>query len=454
MFKTLQNLLYIFQLEEYDSFRFLQWVKKRKKFKDLEKKKKLNWTLKARTLFVLSLIFNLFTLGKNPASALTLASYALFPFEEMVKIIFVSLAKIKIRKMKNLKVVGITGSFGKTSTKEILAQVLETRFKVLKTPQSYNTPLGIAKVILKSLSKEHEIFIVEMGAYKTGEIKTLCKIVKPAIGILTGITKQHLERFGDLKNIILAKFELIQALPESGLAIVNFDSQPCQNSAAKIKTPVIFYGTAKKPKKGNFLIAQDIKLAHDKTNFTLLTNLDEKANLTKMETNLLGRHNIINILASATTALSLKIDIQEIKGAVKSLTPIPHRLEITKRGETIIVDDAYNANPEGVKAAMEILGLFKNKPKVIVTPGLIELGNKQFEENFKMGKLIGETGDFVIIVGRTNKKALVSGAAQHKKVDDNLFWVPNLDEATKKIQELALFSAVILFENDLPDQYQ
>lgn len=454
MLTDLRNLLYIFQLEEYQPDRFLAWVKKHKPSKNLEKKKKLDWTLKATTLFPLASVFNLLTLGKKPALVLVLASRCLSPFEAMAKTILVFLAKAKLRQRKTLTVIGVTGSFGKTSTKEILAQILETRFKVLKTPQSYNTPLGVAKIILKSLSLKHEVFIVEMGAYKTGEIKTLCRLVKPTIGILTGVTKQHLERFKTLENIIAAKSELIQSLPKEGIAVINFDNEPARKAAQKTTAPVIFYSVSQKPKKEKFVAANQIKLAQDKTQFTLATNLDKKANSLNLKTSLLGKHSVGNILAAITVALELKTEAEDVKKAVQNLAPISHRLEIIKQGETVVIDDGYNANPEGVKAAMEVLQLFKDKPKIVVTPGLIELAGQQFKENLKMGQLIAQTADFVIVVGRTNKKALISGASKHKKVDDNLFWVPNLDEATKKIQELALSPSVILFENDLPDQYE
>lgn len=454
MLETLRNLLYIFQLEEYNSSRFLQWAKTHKKFKELEKKKKLNWTLKARLLFVLGLVFNLLTLGKKPVFALILASFFLSPFEGFAKITLVSLARIKMRRMKNLKVIGITGSFGKTSTKEILAQILEKKLKVLKTPQNYNTPLGIAKIILKNLSKEHEVFIVEMGAYKKGEIKKLCSIAKPNIGILTGITQQHLERFKTLKNIILAKSELIQSLPKKGTAVINLDSHPCQKLAEKIKIPAICYSTSQKLQTGNFIAAQNINLTRGGTSFILITNLNKKAHHAQIDTPLLGKQNVSNILASLAVALRLGLGFQDIKEAVANLTPIPHRLEVIKKDNTIIINDTYSANPAGIKAALEVLSLFKDRPKVIITPGLVELGSEQFKENFKMGKLIGRASDFVIVVGKTNKKALISGASSFKNIEEDLFGVPNLEEATKKLQELGLSAPVILFENDLPDQYQ
>lgn len=454
MVEAIQNLLYVFQLEEYNRPRFLHWAKTHKKLKGLKKKKKLNWTLKAKVLFLLGLVFNLLTLGKKPAHALMVASLVLSPFEGFIKMILVTLAKIKIRRTSHLKVIGITGSFGKTSTKEILASILEKKFKVLKTPQSYNTPLGIAKVVLRNLSLHHEIFLVEMGAYRIGEIKALCQFVRPTLGILTGITKQHLERFKKFKNIILAKSELIQSLPENGLAIINLDNDPASRVAQKTTAPLIFYGTNQKPSKGRFIIATKIKLKENKTQFTLSTNINKKANSLNLETPLLGKGSISNILAAIAVALELKMKVKDIKKAVENLAPIPHRLQIIKKGNAIVIDDAYNANPEGVRAAMEVLGLFKDRLKVVVTPGLVELGDEQYKENFKVGKFVGKNCDFVIIVGRTNKKALISGASKYKKVNGGLFWVPNLDEATKRIQELALPSSVILFENDLPDQYQ
>lgn len=452
MDEVLKNLLYILQLEEYNLSRFLEWTKKHKKRKHLERKKKIVWTPKARVIFLLSFVFNLLTMKRKPVLAIQLATSFLKPAEILTRIFFSQLAKIKLKRKRGIIVIGITGSFGKTSTKEILYQILKRKYKVLKTPRSYNTPLGIAQIILKKLKKEHQIFLVEMGAYKIGEIRQLCNLTRPTMGILTGITLQHLERFKKAENIIKAKFELPASLPKDGLCLVNIDSLP-QNQHPPLPQETIFYGIEKKSKSGKFILGKDINLYPTKTTFLTETNIAEQLDGERFETPLLGRHSVLNILPGIILGFFLQIELTKIKEAVKNLHPIPHRLEIIKKGGNIIIDDSYSANPEGVKSAFSLLALFRGRTKVIITPGLIELGEKQFEENLKVGEMAGQKADYVIFVGQTNKKPLLKGGEKFKKLGVNLFWVPNLQKAVEKLQEISLPKAVILFENDLPDQY-
>ena len=451
MIKTLKNLLYILQLEEYNLLRFLKWTKKHKKRRGLERKGHLVWTPKAKVLFLLSLFFNSLLLNKNPVLALQLATLTLAPLENIVKIFLTKLAEIKLKRRKDLTVIGITGSFGKTSTKEILSQILSQKYPVLKTPKSYNTPLGIAQIVLKRLNKKHKVFIVEMGAYKIGEIKAICSFVKPKIGILTGLGPQHLERFGSLENIRKAKLELAYSLPKEGTLLINSDSFPLEK-IPQIKK-VIFYGIEKKKKRRNYIFAKNIHLRTEKTTFVLETNLSQALDKKRIVTPLLGKHNVLNILPAIALGILFKIPPFQIQNVVKNLSFVSHRLEIIKRGKNIIIDDTYNANPKGVKSAFSLLSLFSPKIKVIITPGLVELGEKQFAENLKVGELAGQTADYVIFVGKTNKEALIRGAEKFKKMEVNLFWVPTLQKAVEKLQELALPETVILFENDLPDQY-
>ncbi|MBU2462326.1 UDP-N-acetylmuramoyl-tripeptide--D-alanyl-D-alanine ligase, partial [bacterium] len=328
------------------------------------------------------------------------------------------------------KVIGITGSYGKTSTKHILAHILSQKYKVLATPESYNTLMGICKVINNNLLPEHQIFIVEMGAYKRGDIKELCDLVKPEIGILTGIGLQHLERFGSVENIRKTKFELIESLPKDGIAILNSGCKYCQKFQPKVKT--IRYGGQEK----------GIRVSAEGLSFSV--------NGITFQTSLLGSHNLQNILSAIACARELKMTLEEIQRAVFSLPQIPHRLQLIKTPTSIIIDDAYNSNPVGAKEALFLLSQFSGR-KILVTPGMIELGEKEYEENRLFGEEAAKTCDVVILVGKKRTKAIADGLLSAGFSKDNLFVVKSLDEARDKLSQIR--GDVILFENDLPDNY-
>ena len=221
----LRNLLYLLQLEEYDLKRFSDWLKNNLGRVVLEKKKHIDWTTKARILFALANIFNVITLGNRPL-AIKISSRFLLPIDILAKNFLVFLAKRKINKMTGLTVIGITGSYGKTTTKDAVSHVLIHKYKTLKTEGNYNTPLGVAKTILKNLKQEHEIFVCEMAAYQAGNIKAISKLIKPKIGIITAIGPVHLERFGSEENILKTKLELIESLPPDGIGFLPKESEP------------------------------------------------------------------------------------------------------------------------------------------------------------------------------------------------------------------------------------
>lgn len=434
----IRNLLYLLQLEDYDLKRFDDWVKNNPSRVVLEKKKRIDWTLKARVLFVLANIFNVTTLG-NRQGAIKIALRFLSPIDSMAKNFLVFLANWKINKMPNLTVIGITGSYGKTTTKDALTHILTHKYKTLKTEGNYNTLLGIAKTILNSLYKNHEIFVCEMAAYKLGDIKTIAELVKPKIGIITGIGPMHLERFGSLENILKTKMELIESLPENGTGFL--------------------------PKE---LESQFIKYFHSSPptgNFPKGDNNGNKNIITKIEY-FSSKEDLFVIIGKL-----FGISEKEVLGYLKTAPQTPHRQQIIKTSSNItIIDDTYNSNPIGFLSALEIL---KNTPaqrKILVTPGMIELGVKQFELNKNVATRAAQVADYIIIVGETNKKALNKGVeewlnladrtnsledsyADNKEYNKRVFEVENLEMAKSKLSEITIPNSVILLENDLPDHY-
>ena len=414
----LRNLLYLLQLEEYDLNRFETWIKNNPNRIVSEIKKKIDWTIKAQMLYVLAMIFNVFTLGRK-ILAIKIALRFLLPVDNSAKKLLVFLASRKINKMTGLTIIGITGSYGKTTTKDAISHVLIHKYRTLKTKGNYNTLLGVAKTILKNLKPEHEIFVCEMAAYQIGDIKVTAELITPKIGIITAIGPMHLERFGSEENILKTKMELIESLPLNGAAFLP------QELEQKIK------------------------------------NLDIKS---KIEFFSSKEELLIKI------GKFFEMPEQEVLGRLKTAPQTPHRQQVIKTSADItIIDDTYNSNPIGFSSALELL---KNTPaqrRILVTPGMIELGNRQFELNKEAARNAAKIADYVIIVGETNKKPLSKGLREgfnlynrtsdledsyaDKEYNKRVFEVVDLEQAKLKLSELATPNSAILLENDLPDHY-
>ncbi|OGG26762.1 hypothetical protein A2960_01150 [Candidatus Gottesmanbacteria bacterium RIFCSPLOWO2_01_FULL_39_12b] len=297
----------------------------------------------------------------------------------LIKKIIVILAKRKIERTKNLIVIGITGSYGKTSTKEYLSTILSSRYKVLKTEGYNNTEVAVALTILKQLNSSHEVFIVEMGAYKKGEIKAICDIVHPQVGIITGINQQHLELFGTLEKTIAAKFELIKGLRKQGKAIFNLNNKYVRKmyeNAQIERKDLSVYGFSEKESYKVISIRPDC----------MIFELIYKKEKIKCQVNLYGEQNIENVIGASFTALLLGFSILEVKSAVKKLKPPIHTMRLFQgKNGRLFIDDTFNSNPDGVLAALKYLTLFRQKKYLVLTP-LIELG----KEALKIHEMIGE----------------------------------------------------------------
>lgn len=441
--KKLRILLYVLQLEEYDIERFKKWLNVHKCDVVVEQKRKLVWTNKSKVIYLLSLPFCAITTADK---ALILSTSAVKPFENFFKNLVIWFAILKLRRMNNLIVIGITGSYGKTSVKEILFHLLSSKFITLKTPESYNTILGVSKVVLKNLHADHQFFVVEMGMYGRGEIKRLCDTVNPQAGIVTSVGLSHLERVGSTENIFKAKSELILSLPKGGFAVFNCENELCEKMS-KIRSDLDICMAGLNKFNNNSVWASDVKTTKNGVSLTLHAGRGE----VKVICPILGRQNALNIVLASSVALHYGLSLTEIKIALASLPSIPHRLQLMEGlNHSIIIDDSYNANPESVKAALEVLKEFDSPTKIVVTPGMIELGDKQYDENKKYGKSLGKVASHTLIVGETNKKALVEGL---REVKANYLEVKDLKDATSRLSQIVVPDSVILFENDLTDQY-
>lgn len=367
------------------------------------------------------------------------------PIEKQVFRHFYKKASRKINEMNNLKVIGITGSYGKTSSKNILNDILSVKFNTCPSPKNYNTTNGLMLTINNYLDKFNDVFIAEMGAFRRGEIKELCDLVHPKYGILTKIGTAHMDSFGSQENIQKGKFELIESLGEDGIAILNRDDELQVSYKLKNKCKVIWIGIDNKDAD---VFATNIKQSNKGMTFDCIFKGDKTKY--KFETKLLGKANIYNILAGIALGYNLGISIDQLVFGVKKVRPVEHRLELKKYGNINIIDDAYNSNPVGSKMALEVLGLMPGK-KIIVTPGMIELGDKQYELNCKFGEYISEVCDEVILVGEMQTKPIYDGL-MNKKYDKNKIHIINdVKIAFKLMQELKEKETYVLLENDLPD---
>lgn len=365
------------------------------------------------------------------------------PIENHINKKFYNQAKKKLEEMTNMQVIGITGSYGKTSTKYILSTILEQKYNVLMTPESFNTTLGVVKTINEKLNSMHQIFICEMGAKNIGDIKEICDLVNPEYGVLTAIGPQHLETFKTIENVRRTKMELVEATHKK--AFVNYEDENIKQT--KIEKENVKYGMS----EDCDIYAYDIHITESGSIFSVHTKEGE---ITNIKTKLLGEHNIVNIVSAIAVAKELNLSNEQIKAGIRFLKPVPHRLELIKKANGLtIIDDAYNSNIQGAKKALETLKLFKGKNRILVTPGIVDLGEYSEKYNYELGKKAASCADYIILVGEKQAKPIYEGIVSEKYAKDNIFIAKNLQEAIKKWSEFSVKDSVILLENDLPDNY-
>lgn len=367
------------------------------------------------------------------------------PIETMINRYYINDAKKIINHHHSLTTIGVTGSYGKTSVKYMLGTLLEAKYNVLITPESYNTTLGVTKVIRSSLRGTHDIFVCEMGAKNVGEIKEICDIVHPKHGIITSIGPQHLESFKTLDNVKKTKFELAESLPENGKLFLNGEDKNIASYYC-CERPHITYGLSE---SCNYF-ADRITVTSSGTNFFVNHN-GESA---EFKVSLIGTHNVLNLVGAIAICCELGIELQKLPPYAKRIQPVEHRLQLSKHGNITIIDDAYNSNPSGAKAALDVLSLFDGY-KIMITPGMVELGKVQYEENYKFGSYMCNVCDFVILVGQKQTEAIYFGLVENGFDKSKIFVTSNVNEAINKAFKLDSKNKpkIVLLENDLPDNY-
>lgn len=367
------------------------------------------------------------------------------PIEERIKKGFENEARDILNSNPNLTKIGITGSYGKTSTKNIVTDIISDHFLTLMTPASYNTPMGITRTVREMMRPIHEVFVCEMGADKVSDIEYLMDFVKPKYGMVTSIGPQHLNTFQTLENIIREKMYEIEMLPEDGVGFINLDNEYIANYEIKNNCKVISVGIEN---ENADYVAE--KITYDRNGTTFYTKIGSRKY--KFETALLGKHNVTNTLLGIALGLEMGMSIKEVQKAVSKIRQVEHRLQIKKINGFTFIDDAFNANPVGSKMSLDVLSMMPGK-RVIVTPGMIDLGAKEDEINYEFGKYMNSRADFVILVGEKQTNAILKGLKDTEFKETDYLVVNNVHEAFNYIYRNFSVNDTILLENDLPDAF-
>ena len=456
--------MHIMQLENYDNKNFIKWILSHFLTRHVPFKNPLIATLKVKLLYAISgIVFALLVISSyiingslqaailialvlvsHPFILFVISHLILFPLENRQKIGIINATKTKLAKHKNTKKIAITGSYGKSSTKEILYHILNGMHAVLRTPESYNTILGISKVVDLELSKVYEMFICEMAAYKIGEIANLCLLVEPQYGILTGISKQHLTRFGGVEKVVKAKFELVDGVSDINNVVFNIDDKYIlKELRSRGIKPKHTYGVSNKSAR---VRASDIKFDENGSSFNLI--IENKR--FKIQTQLFGFSNVKNILSAVTMALLLKVKPKTIVQRIKLLRQFPNRSFLTRNNRSIIIDNTYSSNPSGfeetINTAKCVLG-----SKVLVTPGLVELGDKEVKVHIDLGTKSRGVFDQIVLVGRTHRtNSLARGVGKSTAIS---YIGDQRNSYTQMVEKLSNEFDWIFLENDLTQNY-
>ncbi len=483
--------LYLLQLENYELGRYFKLLLSKGLFPKPEQRKDLVWTMKARVFFLGALALHilltilLFSVLSQGFSVLsikylvlslgfcillytlyfilyTFVSILLWPLDFVLKQIIVSRAKSSIFNLQSsIKIIGIAGSYGKTTMKEVLKTVLSTKYSVLSAPESVNTPVGIARFILNEVSDEtlnhsanasgtgqDQILIIEMGEHYKGDVKEICKISQPDIAVVTGINESHLERMGSLDKITETIFEVAQNSKPEALVLLNRDDENIEKNFSKFVLPgqqISQYEVSGiKQKTFN---AED--LCWDLTNETV----------GRFHFGLLGEYGLGIADCAIQVSLALGLTTEQIKTGLETVKPVSHRLQpIKSSGDLLIIDDAYNGNPEGVKEAIKLLSRFTSKRKVYITPGLVEMGSVSKSVHLEIGRQLANVADLVILIKNSVtpwvEEGMQSVNQKISKSENQIIYFNSAPEAHSALKDILKPGDVVVFQNDWGDQYQ
>lgn len=375
------------------------------------------------------------------------ANAVLAPYERQVQRNYEAEAVARVAAVRPV-IVGITGSYGKSSTKSMLAHILQFDAPTLAASGSINTLMGVTRHIREELVCGHKYMIVEMGAFKTGSIRRMCQLAPPSAGLITSVGDMHLERFGSTDEIVRAKGELARAIPPGGWLVANADSAGAlQIARAATHCQVLLYGeTSSDP------LATRVEMGSvSKQGTTFVLHAHGRAYA--CVTPLLGRPIILNLAGAFTMATAMGVDPAITVAAMRTLRPVSNRLEVVEERGVTWIRDAYNSNQVGFRAALEVAAALQASRRFLATPGVIELGPGQFDVNRALAREASMVCDHTLVVAEANREAFVAGHRDAGR-EARLVSVANRSEAFRWLREMVKEGDVVILENDLPDLYE
>lgn len=414
----------------------------------------------------ISMLIGLWLVDFTAPFVVSLAAVLALPIEKTIQEGFKNQARARLKRRHDLSVVAITGSYGKTSVKFASKEILSQRFSTLATPGSFNTPMGICRVINDELTDEHAIAVLEMGMRHPGDIAELCEIAAPNIAVITSVGPAHLEYMGSIEAIAAEKASLLSFLKPEGVAILNGDDPLVYEMRHKVAGKVILVSTQNAEAD---IYASDISYGATGARFTVHIPVRNQAlvgdtaskpssalNQSEtefFETRVLGRHNVLNVLLAVAVGHQCGLSLRQMSRAIARLEPVDHRLKLLERNGLLVLDDAFNSNPVGAANAVEVLGGFEKGRKVVITPGMIELGDQEAALNRIFGTQIAKHADDVILVGPKRTEPIALGLREVGFPEERIHIVRTLFDGQEWIAKNTVPGDVVLYENDLPDQF-
>lgn len=463
-----RSLAYMLQASEYDIRDYLAWYHRTKNFAHVERRKRFVKTAKSLGVLFIAWGTVLLFIGCGISLAWTAAGffrYAGFILSILLAPYFVAYGLVVpllvmnifiqrpveyliLKKMrKKLRVhhavkIGIAGSFGKTSMREILKTVLSEGKKVAAPPQSYNTPLGISQFV-KTLTGDEEVLIFEFGEYCPGDIRTLCDLVRPDFGIITGINEAHLQKFKSLDRTVKTVYELADCLGEKSV-YVNGENILARSNARS------GHRVYSRERMGDWKIDKQAT-GLTGTSFILMKN----GLALELTSKLLGLHQIGPLALAADLALQLGLSEDQVKRGIAKTAPFDHRLEPkTDSTGVITLDDSYNGNPDGVKAVMEFLASLEGHRRFYVTPGLVEMGVRTEEVHKRIGRSLAEAHIEKVVLVRNSVTPFIAKGLDEALYAGEILWFDDALAAFAALPHMTVAGDVVLLQNDWPDQYQ
>ena len=381
---------------------------------------------------------------------LGLANVALRPYQELENRRYVRSAQRKLREIRPL-VIGISGSFGKTTTKGCVAAALDAHGPSYPTPASFNSFLGVVRAINEGLEPRHETFVAELGSYRIGDVAELCELVEPKIGILTSLGPAHLERFGSMDAIEQAEGELADALPPDGLFLTRADDERCRRVARdRANCRVLLFSPARTPRPTCGPRTSRSPPAGPTSRSAGATIPSRwrcgRGCSASRTSRTCSRRRPWRAISAARPRRS--------RAPCRRVAPPKHRLEpiVNEAGGIVVIDDSYNSNPIGAAAALEVLQAHEAAAPILVTPGMVELGPQEAEENRRLGELAAAVCDVCLLSGPLAahiRAGLLDGGLDESRI----IVAPDGPSLHAELTKLSRRGDVILFENDLPDVY-